>query len=138
LTLRATTGSVAATEPTTFWAVTGTTSSTATRATTWPYSEQETTRSKWDPGDGNDIVEGQDGTDTLVFNGSNADERMEVSPNGPRVRLVPNVGAITMDLNDVELIIAKAFGGKDTLGRVMMCSSAGPGTTRSTATAVTT
>ena len=30
----------------------------------------------WNPGDGSDIVEGQDGFDTLLFNGSNANERI--------------------------------------------------------------
>ena len=28
----------------------------------------------WNPGDGNDTVEGQDGTDTLLFNGANVNE----------------------------------------------------------------
>ena len=43
----------------------------------------------WDPGDGSDIVEGQDGTDTMVFNGSNADENIDLSANGSRLRLHP-------------------------------------------------
>jgi len=33
----------------------------------------------WDPGDGNDTVEGQGGTDSLEFNGSNAAENIDVS-----------------------------------------------------------
>jgi Ca2+-binding RTX toxin-like protein len=70
---------------------------------------------QWDPGDDSDVVEGQDGTDTLTFNASNANENMDISANGQRVRFLRNVAAITMDLDDVESIDAKAFGGSDTL-----------------------
>ncbi|MEA2143138.1 MAG: hypothetical protein QOI64_1568, partial [Solirubrobacteraceae bacterium] len=66
---------------------------------------------QWDPGDGNDVIEGQAGTDTLAFNGSNVSENMDVSANGGRVRFFRNVANITMDLNDVESIAAKALGG---------------------------
>ena len=68
---------------------------------------------QWDPGDGSDVVEGQDGTDAMTFNGSAANENMEVSANGGRVRFTRDVAAITMDLNDVESIVAKTFGGAD-------------------------
>jgi Ca2+-binding RTX toxin-like protein len=68
---------------------------------------------QWDPGDGSDVVEGQAGIDAMAFNGSNANENMDVSANGSRVRFTRDVGAITMDLNDVELIVAKTFGGTD-------------------------
>jgi Ca2+-binding RTX toxin-like protein len=68
---------------------------------------------QWDPGDGSDVVEGQDGADTLAFNGSNANERMDVSANGNRVRFTRDIAAITMDLNDVESIVAKTLGGVD-------------------------
>lgn len=70
---------------------------------------------QWDPGDGSDVVEGQGGTDAMAFNGSNADENMDVSANGGRVRFTRNVGAITMDLNDVESIVARTLGGSDNL-----------------------
>jgi Ca2+-binding RTX toxin-like protein len=70
---------------------------------------------QWDPGDGNDVVEGQDGADALAFNGSNVNEKMEVSANGGRVRFIRDVANIVMDLNDVESINAKAFGGTDNL-----------------------
>ena len=68
---------------------------------------------QWDPGDGSDIVEGQDGTDTMAFNGSNIAENMDVSANGGRVRFTRDIAAITMDLNDVESIVAKTLGGTD-------------------------
>ena len=70
---------------------------------------------QWDPGDGSDTIEGQDGADKMVFNGSNINERMDVSANGGRVRFTRDVAAITMDLNDVESIAVKALGGADTL-----------------------
>ena len=72
---------------------------------------------QWDPGDGNDIVEGQDGTDTMLFNGANINERMDVSANGGRVRFTRDIANIVMDLNDVETIVAKALGGADNLDR---------------------
>ena len=68
---------------------------------------------QWDPGDGNDTIEGQDGTDAMLFNGSNANENMDVSANGSRVRFVRNIANIVMDLNDVESIVAKVLGGTD-------------------------
>ena len=68
---------------------------------------------QWDPGDGSDTIEGQAGVDAMAFNGSNASETMTVSANGQRVRFVRDVAAITMDLNDVESIVAKTFGGAD-------------------------
>jgi Ca2+-binding RTX toxin-like protein len=70
---------------------------------------------QWDPGDGSDVLEGQDGTDTMAFNGSNSNENVDVSANGGRVRFFRDVAAITMDLNDVEVIAARTFGGTDNL-----------------------
>ena len=70
---------------------------------------------QWDPGDGSDIVEGQDGPDTMLFNGSNSDEIFEASANGQRVRFTRNLGSIVMDIDDIETIDLKAFGGADRL-----------------------
>jgi Ca2+-binding RTX toxin-like protein len=70
---------------------------------------------QWDPGDGNDTIEGQDGTDTMLFNGANINEKMNVSANGQRVRFVRDVANITMDLDNVESIVAKTLGGADDL-----------------------
>ncbi|HWT11350.1 MAG TPA: calcium-binding protein [Allosphingosinicella sp.] len=69
----------------------------------------------WDPGDGNDTVEGQAGNDTLDFNGSGANEVIEISANGGRARLTRNVGNIVTDLNDVEKISLDAAGGTDSV-----------------------
>ncbi len=70
---------------------------------------------QWDPGDGSDTVEGQDGTDTMLFNANNANENMEASANGQRVRFTRDVGSIVVDLNDLEAIVAKTLGGTDKL-----------------------
>jgi Ca2+-binding RTX toxin-like protein len=68
---------------------------------------------QWDPGDGSDVVEGQAGTDTLLFNGSAANENFDVSANGSRGRLFRDVAAITMDTNDVETFDIRALSGAD-------------------------
>lgn len=70
---------------------------------------------QWDPGDGSDTVEGQAGTDTMLFNGSAANEIMDISANGGRARVTRNVGNIVMDLNDVEHITVNALGGADSV-----------------------
>jgi hypothetical protein len=67
----------------------------------------------WDPGDGSDTVEGEAGTDVLVFNGSGANESFDFSANGPRLRFFRNVGTITMDTDGVEQVDLEALGGAD-------------------------
>jgi Ca2+-binding RTX toxin-like protein len=69
----------------------------------------------WNPGDGNDTVEGQDGVDTLLFNGANINERIDISANGGRVRFTRDVASIVMDLDGVEHIQFNALGGADTV-----------------------
>jgi Ca2+-binding RTX toxin-like protein len=70
---------------------------------------------QWDPGDLSDVVEGQAGVDTMLFNGSNATENIDISANGPRVRFVRDVAAITMDVNDVEKLDFRALLGADNI-----------------------
>ena len=67
----------------------------------------------WDPGDGSDIVEGQGGTDTLLFNGSGGSENFDFSANGQRFRFFRNLGNITMDTDNVERVDLEALGGAD-------------------------
>ncbi len=69
----------------------------------------------WNPGDGSDVVEGQGGQDTLQFNGSNANENIDLSANGSRLRLSRDVGAVVMDVNGVEIVNVAALGGADTI-----------------------
>jgi Ca2+-binding RTX toxin-like protein len=67
----------------------------------------------WNPGDGSDVVEGQAGTDTLVFNGASVNENVDISANGQRVRMFRDVGNVTMDLNGIEHIQLATLGGAD-------------------------
>jgi Ca2+-binding RTX toxin-like protein len=69
----------------------------------------------WNPGDGSDVVEGQAGNDTLLFNGANINEKIDISANGGRVRFFRDVGTVTMDLNGTENITFRALGGSDTI-----------------------
>jgi Ca2+-binding RTX toxin-like protein len=69
----------------------------------------------WNPGDGSDIVEGQAGLDTMLFNGANVNENIDISANGQRVLFTRNVANIVMDLNGVEHIDFHALGGVDNI-----------------------
>ena len=92
-----------------------TTSSTAARGNDVALHRRRRRHLVWNPGDGSDTVEGQAGTDTMVFNGANANENIDISANGCRVRLFRDVGNVTMDLNGVEGINVNALGGADTI-----------------------
>jgi hypothetical protein len=67
----------------------------------------------WDPGDGSDTIEGQDGDDTMVFNGANADEQIDLSANGSRLKFFRTQANITMDTAGVEIVDFNALGGAD-------------------------
>ena len=69
----------------------------------------------WNPGDGSDTVDGGAGNDTLLFNGSNVAENMEISASGGHAILTRDVGAITMNLDHIENIDVNALGGADTI-----------------------
>jgi Ca2+-binding RTX toxin-like protein len=69
----------------------------------------------WDPGDGNDVIEGRRGVDTMAFNGSGASERFDLSASGQRARFFRNVANITMDLDGVERVGVASLGGSDAL-----------------------
>ena len=67
----------------------------------------------WNPGDGSDVVDGQGGVDTLVFNGANIGENIGISANGGQATLTRDVGAVTMHLTSVERIELSTAGGAD-------------------------
>jgi Ca2+-binding RTX toxin-like protein len=69
----------------------------------------------WNPGDDNDVVEGQGGVDTMLFNGANVAENIDISANGGRVDFFRDIANVTMDLDGVETIQFKALGGADTI-----------------------
>jgi Ca2+-binding RTX toxin-like protein len=67
----------------------------------------------WDPGDASDKVEGEAGSDTMVFNGAAAAESFDLSANGNRLRFFRTQGAITMDTAGIERVDVRALGGAD-------------------------
>ncbi|WP_395673844.1 beta strand repeat-containing protein [Inquilinus sp.] len=67
----------------------------------------------WSPGDDNDVIEGQAGTDTLDFAGANVAETIAVFANGGRVLFTRDIANVVMDLNDVERIEYHALSGAD-------------------------
>ena len=69
----------------------------------------------WNPGDDDDTLEGQDGTDTMLFNGSAAAENIDVVANGGRVSFFRDIANVIMDLDDVESVDLQARGGADTI-----------------------
>ena len=69
----------------------------------------------WDQGDGSDIVQGGRGSDILVFNGFSANETMAATANGGRVLFTRVQGNIVMDLDAIEGIDVRPFGGSDTV-----------------------
>jgi Ca2+-binding RTX toxin-like protein len=69
----------------------------------------------WNPGDDNDAVEGQAGYDTLLFNGANIGETINISANGSRVTFARDIANVVMDVNGTEEIVFKARGGADTI-----------------------
>src|SRR5205823_498348 len=69
----------------------------------------------WNPGDGSDTVDGGDGFDTMVFNGSNANEDMELSGANGQATLTRDVGGITMHMTSMEEVDMSALGGADNI-----------------------
>lgn len=69
----------------------------------------------WNPGEGNDAISGGPGRDTLAFNGSDADEQMSLTADGPSAVFLRSPGAIRMDLDGVEGLDLATFGGADTV-----------------------
>jgi Ca2+-binding RTX toxin-like protein len=68
---------------------------------------------RWDPGDGSDVVEGQDDTDAMVFNGAAVGETVTMTAHDGRLTFFRNPAGITMDTNGVERVDFNALGGSD-------------------------
>ena len=72
----------------------------------------------WDPGDGNDIVTGDDGFDILLFNGASGAEVFTVKPEGSGFDVLRNVGNVTIDADTVENLTLQALGADDSVSTV--------------------
>lgn len=68
---------------------------------------------QWDAGNGSDTVEGQDGTDLIIFYGSDDGENIEVSANGGRVAV--DWDGATVSSDDVEQLDMRTWGGADNI-----------------------
>jgi Ca2+-binding RTX toxin-like protein len=67
----------------------------------------------WNHGDGNDVIEGQAGIDTLRFTGFGGAENINITANGGRVLLFRDVDSVTLDMDDVERLEVRPVGGAD-------------------------
>jgi Ca2+-binding RTX toxin-like protein len=68
----------------------------------------------WNPGDGSDIVHGDAGYDTLLFNGANIAETFDMTSTGAGgFFLTRNIGTVTMTNDGVENVTLVARGGAD-------------------------
>ena len=63
----------------------------------------------------NDTFDGGDGTDTLVFNGSNVNEVMEFATSMSGFQFTRDVGTIVIDNTNVERVDVDGLGGDDTI-----------------------
>ena len=68
---------------------------------------------RWDPGDGSDLLDGQRGRDTMVFNGAAVSENVTMTANGGRLTFFRNPGIVTMDTDGIEVVDFNALGGSD-------------------------
>jgi Ca2+-binding RTX toxin-like protein len=75
---------------------------------------------QWNPGDGNDIVDGVTGdglagSDRLVVNGSDVAEKFNILANGNGAQVTRDVDNILLELVDIETVNVNALGGADTI-----------------------
>jgi len=70
---------------------------------------------RWDPGEGSDTIDGQDGIDRMVFNGAAAAETVTLTANAGRLTFFRNPGNVTMDTDNVETVDFNALGGADSV-----------------------
>ena len=70
-------------------------------------------RFTWNPGDGNDTIEGQAGDDAMTFNGAAAASGSTYPPTAGACGSRATSASIVMDLDDVEQIDIAALGGAD-------------------------
>ncbi len=67
----------------------------------------------WDPGEGNDAIDGGAGIDTLDFEAADVNEQISIAAEGAQAVLLRDVGAVRMEMDAVERIDLRVFGGTD-------------------------
>jgi Ca2+-binding RTX toxin-like protein len=73
----------------------------------------------WNPGEGSDLNEGGDGTDSIEVNGGNGAETFTVVPNGSRVRFDRVTPApFFLDIGTSESLVVNMNGGDDTFSAI--------------------
>jgi hypothetical protein len=70
---------------------------------------------RWDNGEGSDVIEGQSGTDRMLFNGAAVAEQVTMSANGGRLTFFRVQGNVTMDTDGVEIVEDNVLGGADSV-----------------------
>ena len=66
-----------------------------------------------DPGDGNDVLEGEAGSDTMIFNGAGGAETFDFSRDGNRLRFFRQPGNVLMSTDGLENVVVNALGSAD-------------------------
>ncbi len=61
------------------------------------------------------MIEGQDGTDTMLFNGAPVAEQVTMSANAGRLTFFRVQGNVTMNTDGVEIVDDNAIGGADSV-----------------------
>jgi Ca2+-binding RTX toxin-like protein len=74
----------------------------------------------WTPGNGSDVVDGGPGSDTLRFIGSNIGEVIAITSRASGFRLTRNIGTVTVDADDVELLDLTTVGGADDVSTTVL------------------
>jgi Ca2+-binding RTX toxin-like protein len=72
---------------------------------------------QWDPGEGSDSIEGQSGSDRMLFNGAQGPgaETVTMTAQDGRLIFFRQPGAVTMSTDDVEIVDFNALGGPDSI-----------------------
>jgi hypothetical protein len=70
---------------------------------------------RWDNGEGSDVIEGQGGTDRMLFNGAAVAENVTLTANGGRLTFFRVQGNVTMDTDGVEIVEDNVLGGADSV-----------------------
>src|SRR5262249_27820897 len=81
----------------------------------------------WDPGDGSHHAHGPGRLGTLLVNGANVNEKIDIFASGTHAAFTRDVANIAMDLNQVEHIQFNALGGVD---NITVSDLAGTGVTQ--------